>query len=72
MDNLQIPEGLYKSLSEERQHEFEQITVDFEIAPVESFLRSIFELGALFVDFALDLINGGDFFKINFQKFREI
>uniref|UniRef100_A0A915A5X1 Edg1 TPR repeats region domain-containing protein n=1 Tax=Parascaris univalens TaxID=6257 RepID=A0A915A5X1_PARUN len=56
---LQIPEGLYKSLSEERRHGFEQITMDFEFAPVESFLRSIFELGILFVDFALDLIRGG-------------
>lgn len=63
---LQVPEGLYKSLSEERQRGFEQITVDFEFAPVECFLKSIFDLAVLCTDLALDLINGGGCFVVSY------
>ncbi|VDM49975.1 unnamed protein product [Toxocara canis] len=63
--DTEIPEALYKSLSDERQCHFEQLTVDFDCSPVEQFMRSIFDLGAASPELAIDFINGGISVKPN-------
>uniref|UniRef100_A0A0M3KF05 VHS domain-containing protein n=1 Tax=Anisakis simplex TaxID=6269 RepID=A0A0M3KF05_ANISI len=55
----QIPEVLFKSISEERQHNFESICVNFDSAPVECFFRSIFELGVLSPQLANQFLDDG-------------
>ncbi|CAI4233399.1 unnamed protein product [Auanema sp. JU1783] len=56
---MQIPAGLFKALPLNVQENCEQIIVDFEYAPVNCFLRSVFELALFDVDMALDLLKEG-------------
>ncbi|KAE9420755.1 hypothetical protein Angca_000361, partial [Angiostrongylus cantonensis] len=55
----QIPAGLYKSLSLDRQEQYEQISVDFPFSPAECFFRSLFELAFFEIDVALDFLKKG-------------
>uniref|UniRef100_A0A0K0CUV6 Integrator complex subunit 7 n=1 Tax=Angiostrongylus cantonensis TaxID=6313 RepID=A0A0K0CUV6_ANGCA len=51
--------SLYKSLSLDRQEQYEQISVDFPFSPAECFFRSLFELAFFEIDVALDFLKKG-------------
>ncbi|VDM52760.1 unnamed protein product [Angiostrongylus costaricensis] len=50
---------LYKSLSLNRQEQYEQISVDFPFSPADCFFRSLFELALFEIDVALDFLKKG-------------